>query len=86
MPRFLNIADKQSQQPSLVNVDTIARVHPGSCSSNGGTGRDAQCCIVLTVQAEDIYDEGKFNEPVMLDVFLPVKEIVHRLQKELLVI
>lgn len=84
--RLLNIAIDDKAQPSLVNLDHVLRIKPGSCSS-GNTGRDAQCCFIMRAGADTEYDGGVImSEPYQFDVHLPMREIIRRITKETLVI
>lgn len=86
MTKFLNTAHPTDPLPSLVNVDHLARVRPGSCDNNR-SGRDQQCCLVFTMVQDVEYEDNSVKREVYtVDVHLPITEVVRRLTKELLTI
>lgn len=82
VPKFINIALASDPQPSLVAVDTIMRIRPGTANSSI-TGRDVQCTIFMRQNADTEYDDGKvLRETEIVEVFLPVREIIRRMREE----
>lgn len=83
MAKFVNIALKEDV-PSLVNIDSLVRIYPGL---QGRTGKDQSCTMVFNFAIEVEYENRLSNyEEYVVEIYVPIKEIIRRMKEELLVI
>lgn len=86
MTKWINIA-LPTDEPSLVNIDSLIRIYPGLQGSMTRYGKQEACTLVfnLTIDIEYDYPTGIRREEYTVEVYLPIKEIMRRMLHEPLI-
>lgn len=87
MSKWVNVA-LSTDQPSIVCIDWLMRIYPGLQGSMSRHGKEESCTMVFGLAIDIDYDlpTGIRREEYSVEVYLPIQEVMRRMQHESLIL